>query len=247
MSNPGQKNPGKTAALGAICLAAAVATVWIALVPDVQGQDKSKSSKKPVKGTKAKPLGNTKNLDIKADQLASSFSRDAEELAGQYFEAGHLDKAKAILESALAVNPQSPNIQKKLEQVKEGIMNSNDWDVEVNSARGWEASGALVVENRPLRIKAEGTYKFDAGSGNLTAAGFPVNEPGTDMVMGLPCGALIGVIVDGNKQGRPFLVGESLDLTPKEAGMLMLRVNAPAGNKNSGKLKVSISGFIQTK
>jgi hypothetical protein len=241
------RNPDKTAAVGALCLAAVLATVWVSSVPCASGQDKSKSAKKSSKAGKTRPSGNTKNLDIEADKLASSFTRDAEELAGKYAEAGNFDKAKAILESALAVNPQSANIQKKLDQVKEGIMNSNDYDVDVNPARGWEPSGALVVENRPLRIRAEGTYKFDAGSSNTTAAGFAHNEPATDMVLGIPCGALMGVIVDGSRAGKPFLIGESLDITPKDAGMLMLRVNAPAGNKNSGKLKVSISGFIQTK
>jgi hypothetical protein len=241
------RNPDKVTVVGALCLAAVLAAVWIASIPDARGQDKSKSAKKSTKGGKTRPAGNTKNLDIEADKLASSFTRDAEDLAGKYAEAGHLDKAKAILESALAVNPQSANIQKKLDQVKEGIMNSNDYDCDVNPARGWEPSGALVVENRPLRIRVEGTYKFDTGSGNVTAAGYATTEPATDMVLGIPCGALVGAIVDGNKIGRPFLIGESLDITPKDAGMLMLRVNAPAGNKNSGKLKVTISGFIQTK
>jgi len=240
------RNHGRTTAVGAVCLVVALAILWSSPIPSVRGQDKSKLSKKSSKGGKSRPQANTKNLDIKADQLASSFTRDAEELAGQYAEAGHLDKAKAILESALAVNPQSATIQKRLEQVKEGILNSNDYDVEVNPARGWEPSGAVVVENRPLRIRAEGTYKFDAGgSGGVTAAGFAGNEPATDMVLGIPCGALMGVITDGTKLGKPFLIGTSLDFTPKEAGMLMLRVNAPAGNKNSGKIKVSISGFVQ--
>ena len=239
------KTAGRILAAGTICLAAALAIVWISPVPAVRAQEKSKPSKKSSKLGKSRPQANTKNLDIKADQLASSFTRDAEELAGQYADAGHLEKAKAILESALAVNPQSANIQKKLEQVKEGIMNSNDYDVDVNPARGWEPSGAVVVENRPLRIKAEGTYKFDAGGGSLTAAGFAGNEPTTDMVLGIPCGALMGTIIDGGKASKPFLIGESLDFTPKEGGMLMLRVNAPPGNKNTGKIKVSISGFIQ--
>jgi len=240
-------NSGKWLAAGTICLAVILAATWIAPAPPAHGQDKTKSAKKGTKPAKAKPLGNTKNLDIKADQLQSSFSRDAEELAGQYAEAGHLDKAKSLLESALVVNPQSPNIQKKLEQVKEGLMNSNDSDIEVNAAHGWESSGVSVFEGRALRIKAEGTYKFDSGSGNLTAAGFVEKDPGQDLIVGIPCGALMGVIVGETKSGKPFLIGEGLEFTPKDTGLLMLRVNAPPGNKNSGKIKVSISGFVQPK
>jgi hypothetical protein len=238
---------GRWLTAGTICLVYGASAIWISPGPLAEGQEKSKTAKKTTKPGKTKPLGNTKNLDIKADQLQSSFSRDAEELAGQYAEAGHLDKAKALLESALAVNPQSPNLQKKLEQVKEGIMNSNDSDIEVNSSHGWESSGVGVFEGRAVRIKAEGTYKFDTGAGNLTAAGFADKDPGQDLVSGIPCGALMGVIVSDTKSGKPFLIGDSLEFTPKETGLLMLRVNAPPGNKNSGKLKISVSGFVQAK
>jgi hypothetical protein len=241
------RTSGRWLAAGTICLAALAAAAWLSHGSRVLGQEKSKSAKKTTKPGKVKPLGNTKNLDIKADQLQSSFSRDAEELAGQYAEAGHLDKAKTLLESALVVNPQSPNIQKKLEQVKEGLMNSNDSDLEVNAAHGWESTGVGVFEGRAVRIKAEGTYKFDAGSGSLTAAGFPEKDPGQDLIPGIPCGALMGVIVGEAKSGKPFVIGEGLEFSPKETGLLMLRINAPQGNKNSGKIKVSISGFIQPK
>lgn len=237
----------KILAATVLCLVALFAAASISPFSAAHGQDKSKSSKKPSKGGKARPPANTKNLDIKADQLQSSFTRDAEELAGQYVEAGHPDKAKLILESALAVNPQSASIQKKLEQVKEGMMNANDVEVDVNSASGWESFGVMVAENRPLRIKAAGTYKFDSGPNSLSAAGFLPKEPNQDMVPGIVCGSLMGLIVgEGGKAGKPFLIGESVDFTPKESGTLLLRINAPAGNKNSGKLKVSISGYVQT-
>jgi hypothetical protein len=237
----------KILAAATLGLAVVISGAWISPFSMAHGQEKSKSSKKPSKVGKARPLANTKNLDIKADQLQSSFTRDAEELAGQYLEAGHPEKAKTILESALAVNPQSASIQKKLEQVKDNMMNANDIDIEVNPASGWESFGVMVVENRPLRIKATGTYKFDSGPNSLTAAGFPQNEPNQDLVPGILCGALMGLIVaDGGKAGKPFLIGEGLDFTPKEGGLLLLRVNAPVGNKNAGKLKVSISGNVQS-
>ena len=79
-----------------------------------------------------------------------------------------------------------------------------------------------------------------------------VVEEARDLVAGVPCGALMGVIIQvGNngqpgKPGRPFAIGEKREVTPKETGLLFLRVNAPAGNKNSGKLKVLISGYVKT-
>jgi hypothetical protein len=231
-----------------ICLAAAVAGAGMTVPLVLHGQDKTKTTKKPSKGTRPKPLANTKGLDLQVEKIQSSFARDAEELAGQYVEAGHLDKAKALLESALVVYPDSPNLQKRLEQVKEGILNSNDFEVDVSPGQGWKPSGAVVVENRPLRIRGEGTYRFELATGGVTAAGFPEKDPETDLIPGIPCGALMGTIIDSQgKSNKPFLIGESFEFTPKSGGMLLLRVNAPAGNKSSGKIKVVISGYVQTK
>jgi hypothetical protein len=85
-------------------------------------------------------------------------------------------------------------------------------------------------------------------TGGVTGAGFPEKDPETDLIPGIPCGALMGTIIDSQgKSSKPFLIGDSVELTPKNGGMLLLRVNAPAGNKNSGRIKVIISGYIQTK
>ncbi len=228
-----------------VSLAALLAAVWVAPVPIVHGQDKSKTVKKSAKAGRGKPLANTKSLDVKADQIQTSFTREAEDLAGQYYDAGHLDKAKALLQAILAVNPEAPNVQKKLELVNEGLLNSNDIEVEISPAQAWKPAGATVLAKGPLRIKAEGTYRFEAGASGISAAGFPERDPGEDMVSGIPCGALMGIIIAEGKAGKPFLIGESLDFTPKEAGVLLLRVNTPPGNKCTGKLKVTISGSVQ--
>lgn len=229
---------------GVVLVAGLLAAVAVAPPASLHGQDKSKSAKRP-KGGGNKPQANTKSLDIQADKLQSSFAHDAEELAGQYYKAGHFEKAKALLESVLAVFPDSPTARKKLDLIQEGILNSNDVNVEVNASHGWKQTGAMVVENRPLRIKAEGSYRFEATAGGLTAAGFPTKDPGEDMVAGVPCGGLMGIILSENKSGKPFFIGESLDFTPKENGMLLLRLNTPPGNKCSGKIRVSISGYVQ--
>jgi hypothetical protein len=235
---------------GPIALAALLAGAWIAPFPPfsaspASGQDKSKS-KKAGKASRAKAPANTKALDIQADQVQATYTKEAEELAGKYYDAGYPDKARALLESVLAVNPEAPNIQQKLERVKEGILNSNEFEVEVNPSQGWKPTAVMVEEKRSIRIKAEGTYRFDLGVSGVTAAGFPDKEPADDMVAGIPCGALMGVIIGDGKTGKPFLIGELLEnFAPRESGLLLVRINAPAGNKNSGKLKVTISGSVQ--
>jgi hypothetical protein len=236
---------------GPIVLAPLLAIVWIAPLPPipispVSGQDKSKP-KKPAKGSRGKAPGNTKALDIQADQVQATYTKEAEELAGKYFDAGQPEKARALLESVLAVNPDAPNIQQKLERVKEGVLASNEFEVEVNPSQGWKPTPALVEEKHSIRIKAEGTYRFEMGVGGVTAAGFPEREPAEDMIPGIPCGALVGIIIGEGKTGKPFLIGEKLEnFAPRESGLLYLRINAPVGNKNSGKIKVTISGNVQS-
>jgi hypothetical protein len=48
-----------------------------------------------------------------------------------------------------------------------------------------------------------------------------------------------------DKPGKPFLIGEGGDYTPKETGNLFLRVNSPPDSKHIGKLKVAISGYVK--
>jgi hypothetical protein len=235
---------------GPIVLAPLLAVLWVAPVAPVPvssatAQDKSKS-KKSSKGGRGKAPGNTKALDLQADQVQSTFTKEAEELAGKYYDAGYPDKARALLESVLAVNPNAPNIQQKLELVREGVLTSNDFEVEVNPSQGWKATPASVEEKRSIRIKAEGTYRFELGVAGMTAAGFPEKEPADDMIPGIPLGALMGIVIGEGKPGKPFLIGEMLEnYAPRENGLLYLRINAPLGNKNSGKIKVTISGNVQ--
>jgi len=211
----------------------------------VQAQEKSKSSKKAGKATRNKPIANTKSIDVRADQVQSAFVKDSEELASQYMDAGHLDKARAVLSSVLAMNPNLPGIQKKIEQIDETLLNANDIEFDVNPSHGWETTGASVVENRAVRFHVEGSYRFDVGA-SIGPAGFPDKDPIKDVVGGIPCGAVMGVVIVNGKPGKPFLIGEGVDYTPKESGVLAVRVNAPAGNKNTGKLKVTASGWVRT-
>lgn len=242
-------------AIGAVCAVAIGVIFGTGPSAPVHGQDKSKTTgKKPAgKSPKisTKPIANTQTLDVKAQQIQNSFVKDAEDLAGQYMEAGHLDKAKSLLEAVLQVNPQSDKAKQKLDQIEESIMSANDFEVDVNPSQGWAPANAMVFTDRPIRFQVDGTYKFDVST-TITPEGFADKDQNKDMVSGIPCGALMGIIVtvgaqgQPGKPGRPFIVGEKKEFTPKETGLLFLRVNAPPGNKNSGKLKVQISGYVKT-
>lgn len=215
-----------------------------------QGQDdtksKSKNSKsKAVKSsTKKKAITNVQGLDVRAEQAQSTFVKEAEDLAGQYTDAGHHEKAKSILQSALALNPDSEELKQKIKKLDETILTSNDFEVEVNPSRPWEPANAAVFENRPIRFQVDGSYRFVTNA-TVGAAGFPDKDAVKEMVASIPCGALMGVILADGKPGKPFLIGDGRDYTPKESGLLFLRVNSPPDNKNTGKLKVVISGYVK--
>ena len=49
-----------------------------------------------------------------------------------------------------------------------------------------------------------------------------------------------------DKVGEAFEIGTSREFTPREDGVLLLRVNLPPGHKSSGKLKVRTSGHVKS-
>ena len=233
--------------LGLLVLIGGWAVTW----PVAEAQE-SKTVKKPLSAAdkktatkKKKPLANTQNLDVRADQIEESFTKEAQGLAEEYFEAGHLDKAKVLLESVLALRPNADEIKAKLKAIDETILSTNETVVDVNPAKAWEPSKVSVFEGKPFRAQVEGSYRFAINTA-VDAAGFPTADPKTDMVGDIPCGALMGIIVKADgKPGRPFAIGNGKDITPKETGLLLLRINSPLENKHTGKISVTFSGFVK--
>ncbi len=233
--------------LGVCCW---MAQVRVSSAPNsALAQDKSKA-KAP------KKKGSTSVLDVKANDIQGSFIKNAEELASEYYELKEYDKARMLLKSIQALDPDRPKLAEKLKLLDEDMINSNEAEFEVNTAHGWESSGVLAFAGKPIRLKAEGPYKFVV-TAQLGPKGFtpPAAPTPADMVPDLPVGALVGIIipterpspnkVDDKKREKPFLIGEGCDYTAQKDGMLFLRVNAPAENKNTGKIKVQISGGVK--
>ena len=116
--------------------------------------------------------------------------------------------------------------------------------------RGATPLVAAVYKGQPFRIQAVGDYRF-VTSLPVGPAGFSVADTSRDMAEGIRCGALVGVIVpapEGGKKpkpGKPFLVGTGGTITPRESGLLFLKINAPAGHKSNGRLKVRMTGTVR--
>jgi len=216
------------------------------------GQEKTakgkKSRAKAAKSTKKR--ASTKTIDVKVQRFQESFVREAAGLAKQYEDAGDLVKTRRMLELILKLSPKVKGVRAKIQQIDEEMLSSNELTTDVDVARGWGQPVAAVYKGRPFRIRAAGDYRFVT---NLTIgpAGFSVGDSARDMADGIRCGALIGIVVptpEGGKQpkpGKPFLLGTGGTITPRETGLLFLKINAPAGHKNNGRLKVKMTGSVR--
>jgi hypothetical protein len=222
------------------------AQVWLVMPSGtVSGQEKSKS-----KASKKK--GSTSVLDVKANEIQDGFMKSAEELAAEYYDLKEYDKARVLLKSIQALDPNRPNLDAKLKKLDDDLISSNELELEITTSRGWESSNVLVAAGKPIRIKSAGNYKFVISS-QLSPNGFMTKTASPqDLVGELPCGALIGIVVppgatqDDKKKDKPFLIGDGCDYTASKDGVLFIRVNAPPENKNTGKINVTISGGVKT-
>mgnify|MGYP002622824507 FL=1 len=185
---------------------------------------------------------NVESLNVQAERLEESFVRSTAELALQYERAGEYERAKKLLESVNKLKPGLPNIKKALERLDEEILSANEIDVTVSVSDSWGPAVATVFPEKTFRIQASGTYRF-VTTLECGPDGFPT-ATAADMQRGIPCGALMGLIVTDGKPGKAFLVGSGDEIQPKEGGILFLKVNAPTGHKSTGEIAVHLSGYV---
>ena len=228
---------------------AVVVAVWLACGVLVEAQT-GKSKAKP----KAISAGEMKKLDVRMEDVQKSFVKETATLIRDFEEAGQPDRAKLLLEVLLKLDPKNDQLQKKLDAINDQILNQTEFNYELDVSKGWVPVG-VVTGGKPARITAEGDYKFDA-AGKLTADGVPSQDPANDMVAGIPLGTLMGVVMPVNAQPNrnnngnpnrppPFAVKSEHEWTPKQDGVLLLKVNFPPATKCTGKLKLKLSGMLK--
>lgn len=186
------------------------------------------------------------SLDKRATEMARNLLKDAVEISKGYEDAGEYDRAKLLLEVLEKLDPKLPGLKEKIELLTDKSLDKTEFEIELDVARGWSAPVAMVAKDRLVRIEATGQYKFEA-SGNSGPEGLPTDDTGSDLVGGLPVGALIGMIFnpDTKKAGKPFAIGAKQEWKPQQQGLLLLKINAPNGHKCSGKVKVQLSGVVK--
>jgi hypothetical protein len=187
-------------------------------------------------------------LDAKVKDVSESFLRDTTALISSYESIGEYDRAKVLLEALRKLNPGNEAVKKKLADLDRRQLDAAEFKVEIDPGRTWVAVG-VVRKDRPLRIKATGEYRFTAEA-TVGANGMPAKEPASDLVPGMPLGALLGVIAppagaaerQPGKPPKPFLVGGEFERTAEADGILYLKANVPVDATCTGRLEALVSG-----
>lgn len=186
-----------------------------------------------------------KAIDARAEEVQEGFIRDSVKLALEYEEAGLLEKSKQVLEAVVKLKDDLPGVREKIKKLDEQLLTANNVDAEVDASKGWGGPIGQVYKGQKVRFEASGTYRFVTNL-TLDTTGFSKTDPINDLAEGVPVGSLIGMVINKDKKTEIFYVGPGVDYSPKDDGVLFLKLNLPSGHKSSGKLKVKISGNIQT-
>jgi hypothetical protein len=210
---------------------------WCAAQTGVAG--KSKAAAKSKTNVTA-----VRQLDTRVQQLQEQLLKDALDIAKGYEDNGEFDRAKWMLEVLEKLDPKLPGLQAKIDQLKDKSLNSSEFEYELDVSRGWSPPLGMVVKDRVARIEAVGDYQFVTAL-TVTGDGLPMSDTGTDLVGGVPVGALIGVLInpETRKPGKPFEIKAKREWTPRESGLLQLKVNVPNGHKCTGKLTIKLGGI----
>lgn len=225
--------------LVAMGMAAGLAAM-VVLVHSVENRDSLYAQ-----SSKSKPKKSTKTIDVRAQRSVDQFVREAGALAREYEDVGQFEKSRKLLESIEKVKPGIKGVKEKIKRLNESLLSSNSFEFEIDPSQGWGAPRARVYKGKKFRLQSAGSYQFITNH-RIGPEGFSTEDPKSDMVAGIRCGALMGLIVTNGKPGRPFSIGSGREMSPKDDGFLFVRVNAPPKNKNTGTVQVQISGYART-
>jgi hypothetical protein len=230
------------------CLTITTSLVALAPVAHAQGSAAKPGGAAKPSGKKINPL-EVKRLDARLDEVRESFLRDTSTLILSYENLGQYERAKTLLESLQKLDPRNEPIKAKLGELNAKIIESNEFDAEIDTDESWQPIGA-VTKDRMLRIRVTGDYNLSISLTSLGPEGVPTANTPEDLVANVPLGAVMGVIVPAGSAGgslnekppRPFAVGASFEKPADRDGILHLKVNVPPGARCTGTLKVKVSG-----
>ena len=102
--------------------------------------------------------GSVQALDNRGDDLERDYLTGLLQLAGDYEDAGDMEKARQTLQTILRLKPDTESVRERLKEIDEAAFDANSISVEVDSARSWVATGVAVTREQPIRLVSEGSY-----------------------------------------------------------------------------------------
>lgn len=225
-----------------------VASLTVALLAGGASISLSQSKKTKEKEKKAPSATEVRNLETQAEKAKDDYVKGLAVVAQGFEAQGLTDKLKATLYDLLQVAPDYEPARLKLREIEEAVFDENTMLVEVDATKGWTVSVA-VAKDKPLRLQAEGTLRVLVNE-TVDPDGLDSHDPLIHQIVGIPTGALMGVVRDPRNAPRdekisPFTIGHELELSPKADGILFLKLNLPANSQSKGKIRVTISGNFQ--
>ncbi len=190
----------------------------------------------------------TVGLEKKVEEAETTFMKTAAEVARDYEEMGELEKAQDVLRKILLLQPNLKKVRDKIKELEEQRLGKNEVLLEIDPGKGWVVTGVAVRKGKTIRFLSDGECKIII-SQRVDSEGFPTNDVKQDLAVGVPLGALMGVIVGdkGKAKGKsstPFLIGKKSEISASQDGQVLVRMNVPPGSKCTGRIRLKIAGDI---
>ncbi len=183
-------------------------------------------------------------LESRLKKAEETLISEYKDVAVQYYNQGDKEKSMQMLRRLKELNPRLEGLGDQIKQINEELMDENANEFDLDTKKPWEPVGD-VLEDKPFRIQSAGEFKITINA-TVNVDGLEPDKESKDYLPGAPLGRLLGVIVTDGKPGKPFPIGSQLEYTPKKGGTLYLKVNVPNDTRCFGRIKVKVSGYIQT-
>lgn len=198
--------------------------------------------KKKGKDDKGKVLSDPELIDLHLD-----FVKKAEKLGQRYEKEKQWSRAKDCYEQILKLVPQYPPAKAKVEQLLQMEASAQGHSLVLKASEKWKDTGITLLAERPVTIRASGTWTFRL-----------ISEVGPEGVKIPPelrefdPGCLVGMIVppEGNGETKedvkPFMIGAEKQLIAPRTGRLFVQMYDNDVRDNEGELTIEIRGTFQS-
>ena len=183
--------------------------------------------------------------DPELNKLHDAFFKDAEKLATRYEKGKQWSKAKDCYEQMLKLVPQHPGAKAKYEQLLQMEAGAQSHVMVLGATENWKDTGIIVLEDRPITIRASGTWSFRLAA-DVSAAGLKFPEDLREFDPGCQVGMIVPPDVkDFKKEVKPFMIGTEKQLIAPKTGRLYVQMYDNNVADNEGELTIEIRGTFQ--